>query len=82
MEAIREIVDISNNYLSIRIPDTFNHNRVEVVILPLPTETVTENKEKKSSRGALKQYANNLFIAKESAAWRDSIGEKHENSGC
>ena len=38
MEAIREIVNISDNYLSIRIPETFNCDRVEVVILPLPAD--------------------------------------------
>ena len=82
MEAIREIVDIRNNYLSMRIPDTFNYNRVEVVILPLPTENAMKTKEKKSSRGALKQYSNNALIAKESGAWCNSIEAKHENSGC
>lgn len=80
MEAIREIVDIQNNQLSMRIPASFNYDRVEVVILPLPASKRKINKVKKSSRGSLRQYANKSFIEKESSAWSDSMEKKHEDS--
>lgn len=82
MEAIREIVDIHNNQLSIRIPDTFNYDRVEVLIFPLPIERGRSTSTLKSSRGALRKYANEALVSKEESAWSDVMEEKYENSGC
>ena len=35
MQAIRQILDVNNNILSINLPDNFKANKVEVIILPI-----------------------------------------------
>ncbi len=82
MEAIRKVVDVYNKKLSINIPDTFPYDKVEVVILPVLTESIIDNKNGSSRRGKLRKYANKSLIGNESSAWRDTVEDIHENSGC
>lgn len=35
MQALRQIIDVKNHMLSIHLPNDFNADRVEVIILPL-----------------------------------------------
>jgi hypothetical protein len=49
MEAIRQIVQVKNNLLEIRLPDSFKANKVEVIVLSIE-ETKTQSKLKNSER--------------------------------
>ena len=42
MEALRRIVNLDNLRRMIDIPSTFNYQKVEILILPIETETKTE----------------------------------------
>ena len=42
MEALRRIVNLDNLRTMIDIPSTFNYQKVEILILPIETETKTE----------------------------------------
>ena len=38
MEAVRKIVEVKNNAITVKGLDCFNNKRVEVIVLPLPEE--------------------------------------------
>ena len=42
MEALRGIMNLDNVRTMIDIPSTFNYQKVEILILPIETETKTE----------------------------------------
>ena len=42
MEALRGIMNLDNVRTMIDIPSTFNYKKVEILILPIETETKTE----------------------------------------
>ena len=42
MEVLRRIVNLDNLRTMIDIPSTFNYKKVEILILPIETETKTE----------------------------------------
>lgn len=44
MQALRQIIDVKNHSLNINLPNDFNADKVEVIILPLD--------EKKQKKGA------------------------------
>lgn len=39
MQAVRQILDVKNRSLHIFLPNDFNANKVEIIILPLEEET-------------------------------------------
>lgn len=39
MQALRQIIDIKNHSLNIHLPNDFNADKVEVIILPLEEKT-------------------------------------------
>lgn len=44
MEAIRQITQLENNVLTLRLPASFNAKRVEVIVMPFD-ETVISNED-------------------------------------
>lgn len=79
MQAIREIHKVSNGYLSLNLPHSFDNQDVEVIILPM-NQVGNDSQEKKVDAGlfgSLHQYANPGMINGEKAAWSDAIEEKH-----
>ena len=51
MQAFRQIIDVKNHSLKIHLPNDFNANKVEVIILPL--EEKAEKKGVANLRGKL-----------------------------
>ena len=44
MEAIREVTEIKNHRISLRLPPGFNHKKVEVLVFPLDAQATTGRK--------------------------------------
>lgn len=55
MNAIREVREISANTLTITVPKTFHHRKVEVIILPFE-EDLTEKSPRRRAKGWPKDY--------------------------
>jgi hypothetical protein len=53
MQALRQIVEVKNHSLSILLPDSFNTNKVEVIVLSVEETTIPKNSIAKL-RGKLK----------------------------
>jgi len=47
MQVIRQIVEVKNNRLTIKLPDDFNAEKVEVIVLPI--EEIKEKPKQKNS---------------------------------
>lgn len=45
MQAIREIVTIEGNRITVNLPDDFESQRAEIIVLPYPEEPVLEEKD-------------------------------------
>jgi thiamine pyrophosphate-dependent acetolactate synthase large subunit-like protein len=78
MEAIRNIQTVKNGEVHLQLPKQFWGQEVEVIVLAMQ-QPDTPQLNKKSFRGALKQYANPALMNKESSAWLDSAGEHDEH---
>lgn len=73
MQAIKEIHHIKNGILHIRLPESFNNQDVEVIVLPQTVSLPQGSLQNDSSlRGALNKYANPSRIREESLAWQES----------
>jgi thiamine pyrophosphate-dependent acetolactate synthase large subunit-like protein len=78
MEAIRNIQTVKNGQVHLQLPKQFWEQEVEVIVLAMQ-QSATPPLNKKSLRGALKQYANPALMDKEASAWLDSAGEHDEH---
>lgn len=78
MEAIRNIQTVKNGEIHLQLPKQFWGQEVEVIVITMQ-QPATPPMNKKSLRGALKQYANPALIDQESSAWLDSVGEQNEH---
>ena len=71
MEAIREIVEIKSHKLQFTLPDSFNEQKVEMILLPIMHDNISsQNITKKNLRGVLNKYANKNLIKLEDLAWK------------
>lgn len=78
MEAIRNIQTVKNGEVHLQLPKQFWGQEVEVIVLAM-RQPAPPPLNKKSLRGALKQYANPALMDKEQSAWLDSVGEHDEH---
>ncbi len=78
MEAIRNIQTVKNGEVHLQLPKQFWGQEVEVIVLAMH-QPAPPPLNKKSLRGALKQYANPALMDKEQSAWLDSVGEHDEH---
>jgi len=73
MQAIKEIHHIKNKQLQMQLPESFDNQDVEVIVLPQTERLPEEPSEDASSlRGILHKYADPAKIKEESLAWQES----------
>ena len=77
MEAIRDIQTVTNGEIHLQLPQQFWGQEVEIIVLPVPSSTVSGRTPKRSLQGSLQSYANPELMAKEQDAWQAAAGEKH-----
>ena len=66
MEAIRQIVKVKNNKVNITLPDNFNFQEVEVIILPKNDDFVLTNEMKTILDARSKEDKSTFITAQES----------------
>lgn len=81
MQAIREIRTVEKGEVILSLPHTFWGQQVEIIILPLQPQPETQ-RQKKSLRGCLHQYANPELIDLEATAWSAAAEDTHVSGGC
>lgn len=75
MEAIRSIQTVENGEIYLHLPKQFWGQEVEIIVLPLPQQTLQPIARKKSLRGCLIQYAKPDLIPQEQDVWQ-TVAEK------
>ena len=80
MEYIHEMINSEKLVEIFDLPTSLMGKTVEVIILPVPIMDKKPDIEKKSSFGALKEYANPALIREENGAWEKAVLEKYANS--
>lgn len=76
LQAIREIYTVEQGEIRVHLPSIFWGKQVEIIVLPVPTQNAPD-RQKKSLRGCLHQYANPVLIPQEQEAWQDAMMDKH-----
>ena len=66
MEAIRQIVKVKNNKVNITLPDNFNFQEVEVIILPKNDDFILTNDMKTILDARSKEDKSTFITAQES----------------
>jgi hypothetical protein len=76
MQAIREIQTVEQGKVTVRLPQAFWGQQVEIIVL---SERHLEQPPawKKSLRGCLQSYAQPELISTEADAWAEAAGEKY-----
>jgi hypothetical protein len=78
MKALRYIQEVTSDSLVIKDMGKYLGKNVEIIILPLDTETEHKKPENvKRVRGFLHKYANPALIDQETSAWQNAVKEKH-----
>ena len=65
MEAIRQIVKVKNHKISITLPDDFNADEVEVIILPKPNNVEIPQWQMDQVRERTEKYLKNPSSAQD-----------------
>ncbi|ANB61200.1 hypothetical protein [Anoxybacteroides amylolyticum] len=79
MDFVRVIKNSNDLEKFIDIPKGLKNRKVEVIILPYTDKEDVEQVEKKSLRGALSKYKNEVLRAQESDAWSKAVVDQYEN---
>jgi hypothetical protein len=76
---VRKIVHSGVLEQVLPLPPSFRGVQVEVIILPLETQTpgAAPAEKKKSAYGRLKAYANPALIPEENGAWERAAAQKY-----
>ena len=80
MEYIHQVINSEKLVEIFDLPASLMGRTVEVIILPVPIMAKKSDAKKKSSFGALKEYANPALIHEEDGAWEKAIFEKYANN--
>ena len=78
MEAIRKIQNVTQGEIHLSLPESFWGKEVEIIVLATNSAEPQAAKEKKSLRGALREYAKPERIAGESDAWSGAVRDNNE----
>ena len=79
MEYVHQMINSERLVEIFDLPTSLRGQTVEVIILPVPIMAKKPDIEKKSSFGALKEYANPALLHEEDGAWERAVLEKHAN---
>ena len=82
MDFVRVVKNCDDLENFIDIPKELKNRKVEVIILPFTDKEDLAKVEKKSLRGALSKYKNEVLQAQESDAWSKAVVDNYENSWC
>jgi len=76
MEVIRRIQTVENGEIHLQLPKQFWGQKVEIIVLTSPQQTIQPATHKKSLRGCLSLYAKPDLIAQEQDVWQTVVSEK------
>ena len=68
MQVIRQTVNVKNHKLIINLPDNFNSDKVEVIILPIDDEFIITDEMKQLLDSRSKEDVSKFISAEESLA--------------
>ena len=84
MRAIRDVIDVSSDRISYKLPSGFSATKVELIVLSIDEQQSgldnTEREAPVSLRGALKAFSNPSLIDDESKAWKQAAKVKYEKN--
>jgi hypothetical protein len=70
--AIRNILRVKDKKVTIELPNNFNFEEIEVIILPHGEEKKSSD-QKKSLKGIFQKYADSPKISQEKQAWKNRV---------
>ncbi len=76
MDFVRVIKHSNDLEKFIDIPEGLKNRKVEIIILPYADQEDIEQREKKSLRGALSKYKNEVLQNQESDAWSKNVVDR------
>ncbi|ASA95786.1 MULTISPECIES: hypothetical protein [Anoxybacillus] len=79
MDFVRVIKHSNDLEKFIDIPEGLKNRKVEIIILPYTDQEDIEQGKKKSLRGALSKYKNEVLQNQESDAWSKNVVDQYEN---
>ncbi len=76
MECVRQIVD-SELLDRLQLPQALRNRKVEVIIMPVESNTDKKGKKAEETFGILHKYANPALLPIEKDAWGMAVSEKY-----